>query len=103
MIGSIVATTSPDMVLTLDDGPDPDQTPQVLEVLAVGRRALRRTRPDARNQIAPMANAMTPDDPPTRIATRGPAVEAMSPMIGAPKTVRAGGGPPANLNQVEQQ
>ena len=29
-----MATTSPDMVLTLDDGPDPDQTPQVLEVLA---------------------------------------------------------------------
>lgn len=34
VIGSIVATTSPDMVLTLDDGPDPDQTPRVLEVLA---------------------------------------------------------------------
>lgn len=34
VVGSIVATTAPDMVLTLDDGPDPDQTPRMLEVLA---------------------------------------------------------------------
>lgn len=32
-MGSVTSTTSPDVVLTFDDGPDPDQTPKVLEVL----------------------------------------------------------------------
>jgi peptidoglycan/xylan/chitin deacetylase (PgdA/CDA1 family) len=37
VLGSITATTSPSVVLTFDDGPDPDQTPQVLEALAEHR------------------------------------------------------------------
>ncbi len=34
LLGSITATTSPSVVLTFDDGPDPDQTPRVLDLLA---------------------------------------------------------------------
>lgn len=34
VLGSITATTSDAVVLTFDDGPDPDQTPHVLDALA---------------------------------------------------------------------
>lgn len=34
LLGSVTSTTSDGIVITLDDGPDPDQTPKVLEALA---------------------------------------------------------------------
>lgn len=34
LLGSVVRTTSPHVVLTYDDGPDPEHTPRVLEELA---------------------------------------------------------------------
>lgn len=34
LLGSVTSTTSKGVVITLDDGPDPDQTPKVLEALA---------------------------------------------------------------------
>ena len=33
VLASVVATTAPSLVLTFDDGPDPANTPRVLEVL----------------------------------------------------------------------